>query len=83
MASNFEEVINDMAKGYGEHLDGLALTMGCTPQSVKDFAKYVKDNYSKMHKAPQEQPIKVLENIRSQVNVHPWLGSICQHDDIS
>ena len=72
---NLHQISENMAKGGGEYLAGLAGVVGCTDQA--SFAKFTQAKYSSIFTSENTDSTTMLTNLHAQLAADPKLSQTC------
>ena len=76
--TNFAKLMEEGAKGGGEHLGALGVLMGCPPEAQTDFSQTIQDHFSDLFQA--ESPTReqqFLNHLSQLIQDHSTLKSDC------
>ena len=76
VASTFESLSQDMARGQGEHLASLATMMGISVEHHPAFFSLVQDRYRILMERGENSPLAVIRAIQETVVKDPILAGI-------
>jgi DUF3015 family protein len=68
---NFENLLQEMAQGRGEHLAALATLLGVPPHRQPEFFALVQDRYHSVVQAGDASPKAMLAALRVSLPEHP------------
>ena len=71
---NHEQIIDEIARGKGEHLATIATLFGCESHSLKAFSADMQANYSSVVSSPNMTSNQLLVNMNSQM----FASGVCQ-----
>ena len=74
VASTFESLSEDMARGQGEHLASLATLMGVPAEHQPAFFSLAQDRYRTLTERGEVSPLAVIKAIQEAVVGHPLLA---------
>jgi hypothetical protein len=78
VASTFESLSQDMARGQGEHLASLATMMGVPVEHQPAFFSLVQDRYRTLMERGENSPFAVIKAIQETVVRGPVLAGIAE-----
>ena len=76
VASTFENLSQDMARGQGEHLASLATMMGVAVEQQPAFFSLVQDRYRTLMERDENSPLAVIKAIQEAADGHPMLAGV-------
>jgi hypothetical protein len=76
VASTFESLSQDMARGQGEHLASLATMMGVPVEHQPEFFSLVQDRYRTLMERDENSPLAVIKAIQEAADGHPMLAGV-------
>lgn len=76
VASTFESLSEDMARGQGEHLASLATMMGIPVEHQPAFFSLAQDRYRILMERGDVSPLAVINAIQAAAAGHPLLAGI-------
>ena len=75
--ANREYLVIEMAQGGGEYVDTYAKVMGCSDNSVQEFGRTIRQNYSKIVPTSNTPAADVLQNVKKQIRSNFVLAMTC------
>ena len=75
--ANREYLVVEMAQGGGEYVDTFARVMGCSDNSVEEFGRVIRHNYSEIVPAADTPALDVLQNVKKQIRSNFMLSMTC------
>lgn len=78
VASTFESLSEDMARGQGEHLASLATMMGIPVEHQPAFFSLAQDRYRILMERGDVSPLAVINAIQAAAAGHPLLAGIAE-----
>jgi hypothetical protein len=78
VASTFDSLSQDMARGQGEHLASLATMMGVPAEHHPAFFSLVQDRYRTLMERGENSPLAVIRAIQDTVVRGPLLAGIAE-----
>jgi hypothetical protein len=78
VASTFESLSEDLARGQGEHLASMATMMGVSVEHVPAFFSLAQDRYRTLLERGEDSPLAVIKAIREVVAGHPLFADIAE-----
>ena len=78
VASTFESLSQDMARGQGEHLASLARMMGVPVEHQPAFFSLAQDRYRTLMERDKNSPLAVIKALQETVIGHPVLAGIAE-----
>ena len=75
-AINFENLSQEMAQGYGEHLSSLATLMGVPSEHQAEFFAMAQEKYTTLIKSGDTTPVAMLKALHEAAAAHPVLAKI-------
>jgi len=78
VASTFESLSEDMARGQGEHLASLATLMGVPAEHQPAFFSLAQDRYRTLTERGEVSPLAVIKAIQEAVVGHPLLAGVAE-----
>jgi hypothetical protein len=78
IASTFESLSEDMARGQGEHLASLATMMGVPVEHQPAFFSLAQDRYRTLMERGEDSPLAVIKAIQEAAVGHPLLAGIAE-----
>jgi hypothetical protein len=78
VASTFESLSQDMARGQGEYLASLAMMMGVPVEHQPAFFSLVQDRYRTLMERGENSPLAVIKAIQETVVRGPVLAGIAE-----
>jgi Protein of unknown function (DUF3015) len=78
VASTFESLSQDMARGQGEHLASLATMMGVSVEQQPEFFSLVQGRYRALMENGEDSPLAVIKAIQETVVRGPVLAGIAE-----
>ena len=76
VASTFENLSQDMARGQGEHLASLATMMGVPVEYQPVFFSLAQDRYRTLMERDKNSPLAVIKAIQEAADGHPMLAGV-------
>ncbi len=76
VASNFENISENMAQGKGEYLAGYAKTFGCSSESVKGFSELTQQNFESIF-SENGTATEVIQNTKDILALNPQISGNC------
>lgn len=77
VASNYDNLVKQMAVGKGEDLNTLAGLLGCTGNKAEEFASFTQRNYSSIFANAQVTPSEMLVSLKHDLSSDPTLSTTC------
>ena len=78
VASTFESLSEDLARGQGEHLASLAMMMGVTVEHQPAFFSLAQDRYRILMERGEDSPLAVIKAIQEAAVENPLLAGIAE-----
>lgn len=78
IASNFDQLEQEVAQGKGERLETLAYLYGCPKQSNHTFELTIQNNYNKLYLEKNNDKIDFSQKIRKHLSSNEELVSSCK-----
>jgi len=78
VASTFESLSEDMARGQGEHLASLATMMGVPVEQQPAFFSLAQDRYRTLMERGEDSPLAVIKAIQEAAAGHPLLAGVAE-----
>ena len=78
VASTFESLSEDLARGKGEHLASLATMMGVAVEHQPAFFSLAQDRYRILLERGEDSPLSVMKAIQETVVGHPLLAGVAE-----
>ena len=78
VASTFESLSADMARGQGEHLASLATMMGVPVEHQPAFFSLAQDRYRTLMERGEVSPLAVIKAIQEAATGHPLLAGVAE-----
>ena len=75
---NYDQIVNNAAKGQGPYLDALASLRGCSDGSRLQFGRVIHANFSKLFQNIELKVKKLNHNLGIIINSEPLLRNKCQ-----
>ena len=80
IAHNFKYLLEESAKGSGDHIKALATLVGCSEKSHTKFEEMVHADYETLfHDDPETSPIVLLEKLTNKISKNSVLMVSCQN----
>jgi hypothetical protein len=76
VASMFENLSEDLARGQGEHLASLATMMGVAVEHQSAFFSLAQERYRILMERGEDSPFSVIKAIQESVTGHPLLAGV-------
>lgn len=77
VASNYDNLVKQMAAGEGEDLTTLAGLLGCTADKTGQFASFTQQNYSSILASAEATPPEILSALKQDMSGDPVLSATC------
>jgi hypothetical protein len=78
VASTFENLSVDMARGQGEHLASLATMMGIPVEHQPAFFSLAQDRYRTLMERGEDSPLAVIKAIQEAAVGHRLLAGVAE-----
>ena len=78
VASTFESLSQDMARGQGEHLASLATMMGVPVEQQPAFFSLAQDRYRTLVERGEDSPLAVIKAIQEAAVGHPVVAGVAE-----
>jgi DUF3015 family protein len=78
VASTFESLSQDMARGQGEHLASLATMMGVPVEHQPAFFSLAQDRYRTLMERGEDSPLSVIKAIQEAAVGYPLLAGVAE-----
>lgn len=78
VASTFEILSQDIARGQGEHLASLATMMGVPVEQQPAFFSLVQDRYRTLVERGEDSPLAVIKAIQEAAGGHPVVAGVVE-----
>jgi hypothetical protein len=78
VASTFESLSEDLARGQGEHLASLGTMMGVSVEHQPAFFSLAQDRYRTLLERGEDSPLAVIKAIQEVVAGHPLFADIAE-----
>jgi len=78
VASTFESLSEDMARGQGEHLASLATLLGVPAEHQPAFFSLAQDRYRTLTERGEVSPLAVIKAIQAAAVGHPLLAGVAE-----
>jgi hypothetical protein len=75
-ALNFENLAQDMAQGYGEHIASLATLMGIPADQQPAFFAMTQEKYASLVTAGETSPVAMVKALNEAVATNPMLAKV-------
>jgi len=72
-----DNLSQDMARGEGAYLRGLATLMGCEDAAYPEFARMTQKRFDRIFQGENPEPVVLMQRIHGEVKSHPALASRC------
>lgn len=76
VATTFDGLSEDIARGQGEHLASLAALLGVPAEHQAEFFALAQDKYRVLVEAGDVSPLAVIKAIQDAMTGHPMLASL-------
>lgn len=73
---NMENLSQEMAQGYGEHLAALATLLGVPKEQHEEFFAMTQRKYTALIASGEESPDAMLEALQAAMDRHPVLAKV-------
>jgi len=77
VASNYDNLVKQMAAGEGEELMTLAGLLGCTAGKTGQFASFTQQNYGSILASAEATPSEILSALKQDMSRDPILSATC------
>jgi hypothetical protein len=74
--ANFEDISQEMAQGYGEHLISFATLMGIPEEQHQEFLSLTQQKYATLLQNGESSPVAIIKTLNDFVSTNPLFAQV-------